>query len=334
MAISYTTATATSGSGTANGGSITIPAGAPVGARCYLVVAINTANVIGTPAGWAHAGSSPLSPGSTLTLAVFTRTLTAGQPGSSVTIDTGGNARWSAGMICLAGASAQNAAATPSSDNSADTAIAYPGITPGADDSMLVAIGGLQVPASPTGHAPPATWTEAFEVFTSIAGDPQIGAFCSVKQLSGQSGVPQSGVNATGAADVRDGVFLFAVTPTAANVAPTADAGPDQADVEPFATVTLTGGGGDTDGTIVSHAWTQTGGSPAVTLSGTGTDPRTFEAPATMDGVTLTFQLVTTDDDAATSSPDTVDITVLPHNMWRVDDDGIGRSPIRLHRIT
>jgi hypothetical protein len=100
----------------------------------------------------------------------------------------------------------------------------------------------------------------------------------------------------------------------ASNAAPTANAGTDQVDVEPYTTVTLTGSGTDSDGTIASYAWTQTGGT-TVTLSGTGTT-RTFTAPALMAGDTLTFTLVVTDNLGATSTADTVTVTVLPHNEW------------------
>lgn len=82
--------------------------------------------------------------------------------------------------------------------------------------------------------------------------------------------------------------------------APTADAGADQADIEPFSTVTLTGTGTGT--------WSQTSGT-TVTL--TGTNPVTFEAPATLDGETLTFDY----------GGDTCDVTVLPHNEWYMDID-------------
>lgn len=95
---------------------------------------------------------------------------------------------------------------------------------------------------------------------------------------------------------------------TAANAAPSANAGPDQANVEPWSTVTLAGSGTDSDGSIASYAWTQTGGA-AVTLSGTGAT-RTFSAPATMGGDTLTFQLTVTDNLGATST-DSVSIGVL-----------------------
>jgi hypothetical protein len=88
------------------------------------------------------------------------------------------------------------------------------------------------------------------------------------------------------------------------NVPPTANAGSDQT-VTAGTVVTLNGSGSsDSDGTIVSYAWTQTGGT-SVTLSGSGTN-RTF-TPATA-GV-RTFQLQVTDDDGATGT-DSVTVTV------------------------
>lgn len=99
----------------------------------------------------------------------------------------------------------------------------------------------------------------------------------------------------------------------ATNAAPTADAGADQANVDAYTTVTLTGSGSDSDGTIANYAWSQTDG-PAVTLTGTGAN-RTFRAPATIDGTTLTFQLTVTDNGGATGT-DSVDVAVLPHSTW------------------
>ncbi len=83
------------------------------------------------------------------------------------------------------------------------------------------------------------------------------------------------------------------------NVAPTADAGADQ-DVANGAAVTLSGMAADTDGTVVSVAWTQTGGS-AVALTGGATDTATFTAAA-VGSETLTFEFSATDDGGLTSS--------------------------------
>jgi methionine-rich copper-binding protein CopC len=90
------------------------------------------------------------------------------------------------------------------------------------------------------------------------------------------------------------------------NQAPTANAGIDQTVVQ-GATVTLNGSASsDSDGTITTYAWSQTGGT-TVTLSSTSVVQPTFTAPAAP--ATLTFQLIVTDNGSLTGS-DTVVITV------------------------
>jgi hypothetical protein len=101
------------------------------------------------------------------------------------------------------------------------------------------------------------------------------------------------------------------VGPAVANVAPTADAGADQVDIEPYTIVTLTGSDSDTDGTIASRQWTQTGGSPTVTIIDDDQATATFKAPGSLAGTTLTFEYEVTDNDGATDS-DTCTVTVYP----------------------
>lgn len=105
---------------------------------------------------------------------------------------------------------------------------------------------------------------------------------------------------------------------TGVNVPPTANAGAAQTNVMPYQTVTLNGSdSSDSDGTVSTYAWTQTGGT-TVTLTGSTSSPiRTFTAPATMDGDTLTFSLTVTDNGGATSSASTTTVAVLNHNDWR-----------------
>lgn len=89
------------------------------------------------------------------------------------------------------------------------------------------------------------------------------------------------------------------------NAAPTANAGPDQS-VTTGQTVTLTGTGTDTDGTIASYDWTlptRPAGSAAV-LSGTGTT-RTFTADV---AGTYTASLTVTDNGGTTSAADIVNV--------------------------
>ncbi len=90
------------------------------------------------------------------------------------------------------------------------------------------------------------------------------------------------------------------------NAAPVANAGADQA-VTYSAAVQLNGGGSsDSDGSIASHVWTQTGG-PAVTLAGAGSANASFTAPGA--DATLTFQLTVTDNEGLSAS-DSVTVSV------------------------
>jgi hypothetical protein len=111
-------------------------------------------------------------------------------------------------------------------------------------------------------------------------------------------------------------VFVHALATTVTGGAPTANAGVDQTAAEPWSTVTLDGSGSsDPGGSVASYAWSQVSG-PAVALSGTGAT-RTFTAPPSMDVASFTFSLAVTDNDGLVSTPDTVQITVLPATEFK-----------------
>ena len=95
------------------------------------------------------------------------------------------------------------------------------------------------------------------------------------------------------------------------NTAPVADAGEDQS-VKEGGTVVLDGSGStDADGTIASYTWTQSDTTGVVvTLSNSAAIKPTFTAPDVENTIILTFSLVVTDDDGATSSADPVRITI------------------------
>ena len=106
------------------------------------------------------------------------------------------------------------------------------------------------------------------------------------------------------------GTDTVTVTVTAgANDAPVADAGAPQTVVE-GAAVTLTGTGADPEGESLTYAWSQTGGTPSVTLTGADTASASFTAPTQLtEDTTLTFTLTVTDARGATGT-DTVTVTV------------------------
>ena len=105
---------------------------------------------------------------------------------------------------------------------------------------------------------------------------------------------------------------------TVQNVAPVADAGPDQSQ-EVSQTVTLDGSGSsDDNGDALTYGWAQTGG-PSVTLSDAAAESPSFTAPGS--AAVLTFSLVVTDSHGlADPTPDEVVVTVT--NLPPVADAG------------
>lgn len=117
---------------------------------------------------------------------------------------------------------------------------------------------------------------------------------------------PQT-ATATASSSVTYAGAIVTYKASSANQAPTANAGPDQA-VTISSTVTLDGtGSSDPDGTIASYAWTQISGT-SVTLSSASASQPTFTAPSSP--ATLVFGLTVTDNLGATSTQDTVTISV------------------------
>ena len=95
--------------------------------------------------------------------------------------------------------------------------------------------------------------------------------------------------------------------PAAVNRPPAVNAGPDLF-VDEGTVVTMSGTASDSDGSIASHRWEQTGGVSAP-LSSVAGATATFTAPEVSADETLTFRLTVTDDDGARAS-DEVRVTV------------------------
>jgi MYXO-CTERM domain-containing protein len=110
------------------------------------------------------------------------------------------------------------------------------------------------------------------------------------------------------------------------NRAPVANAGPDQA-VDEGTAVTLDGrGSSDPDNNTLMYAWSQTGGTPTVTVAGVNTAQPTFTAPNVTANTVLTFTLTVSD--GLLSHTDTVAITVrnVTQNRPPVANAGADRA--------
>ena len=110
------------------------------------------------------------------------------------------------------------------------------------------------------------------------------------------------------------------------NQAPSASAGSDIS-VNEQTTVTLTGSGSDTDGTIASYSWQQSAGI-TVELSDPNSATTEFTSPTLVTPETLTFELTVTDN-LGLSATDSMTVTVNPVNeapTAQASDDIVARG--------
>ena len=113
------------------------------------------------------------------------------------------------------------------------------------------------------------------------------------------------------------------ITVNPVNASPTATAGNDQS-ADEQTTVTLSGGGSDTDGTIASYVWSQLSGT-SVTLTNANTATTSFTAPLLTTQEQLSFRLTVTDNEGASATDDII-ITVNPVNALPSANAGSDQS--------
>jgi predicted esterase len=169
--------------------------------------------------------------------------------------------------------------------------------------------------------------------------DGSIASYQWTKITGGQATIASPSTAATSVTGLVQGIYTFRLTATdnngaatsdtvqvtvnsAANQAPTVNAGADQSITLPSNSVTLTGTATDPDGTIASYLWTKVSG-PAATI----TSPSS--ASTTITGLvqgSYVFRLTATDNSNASSSDD-ISVTVNgaapppppPGNTFRIE---------------
>ncbi|MEO6869699.1 MAG: PKD domain-containing protein, partial [Ginsengibacter sp.] len=205
------------------------------------------------------------------------------------------------------------------------------------DNGGATAQGVVQVTVNAAANIPPTVNAGADQTITlpansvslnGIASDPDgnIATYAWTK-ISGPSGANFSASNNanTNVSSLTQGLYQFQLKVTdnggataqdivqvtvnaAANIAPVANAGPDQSITLPSNTVTLSGSGTDADGTISSYLWTQLSG-PSTSSISSSSSPIT-NINALQEGI-YQFQLKVTDNSGA-SATSTTNVTVNP----------------------
>lgn len=288
--------------------SVPVPAGVAAGDVVLVhVYTEDTTPTITPPTGFTELTftPAPVTTGQIQQQRVFWKRLTAADTGTYAF--THASARTEATASAYRGALASGAPVgvlgSAVSNTQVNPAPAVSGTTGGADRMLVWAATWYSAAADaqqPTG------FTEVYDgqdLETGYKAQPTAGATGSI-------------VGGSATTTTNYTVTLVGVIPgVAANSPPTANAGADQANVEPWSIVTLTGTDSDSDGTIATRSWTQISGSPTVALSGTGAT-RTFIAPGTLAGATLGFRYSVTDSGGATTIDDmTVTVLLAPERI-------------------
>jgi hypothetical protein len=314
--------------GTSSVSSLTvpIPAGAAAGYAAVMVSANNwNAVTASAPAGWSLDGTFDVTSGNRLN--VWRKVLTAADiTNKSVTIT------FSTSTRCVAAMYVYDVNGTPNPfgpivGGNTNT-ITATSVTTTKTNSVVVQVQSQAFAGD--GQAPAVSFSRGT---TDVNPRTNIATGANVGVAIGHINAPTTGTYGGGTIAGASSAVNYSSQPLAFTIIGpqqlAADAGDDQAGVEPFTTVTLDGSDSTSgNGNTLSYLWTQTGG-PEVALSGTGA-VRTFEAPASLNGATLTFQL-RVNNGAATSTADTVQVQVAPHTIWTIAASGGAHAdrPIR-----
>lgn len=209
-------------------------------------------------------------------------------------------------------ASVRGASAGGHSTSTSPPSITVSGVQPG--DMVLGAIGynqavaGTRLDTLVSGQG----YSELDSFDNSAA--PRMSSAASIRTASGTTGPSWTMTSGTTASATA------AFAPAApANVKPVANAGADIS-LNPFESAVVLGSAStDPDGTIASYNWSASAG---LEISGSGSSI-TVTAPATLTGGVYTVTLVVTDNLGLSSDPDTMTVTVPPHNEFYWDAAGV-----------
>lgn len=291
---------------------LTVPAGVTTSHFGVLVVGTTASTPLTiTATGWTARVTSPTGEGNT-DAHFFTR-LGGVAAGNTVTVSIGASQQSPLGIYACwydtQGRDVATVGTVYTRNGSTITTTQFPGVAvTGARDVLLVALDRTAGTPTISSWSPSTPTVDGYLTTTDRGTLASGGTFAHFAQAS--TGTTPT-YTATYSASGTNGIGVQLVLAAPSNIAPTANAGPDQSNIEPWSTVLLDGSASsDSDGTVASYAWTQTAGT-TVTLTGSGAT-RTYTAPGTLAGETETFSLTVTDNGGASSTADTVNISVLP----------------------
>jgi hypothetical protein len=188
--------------------------------KAYTVVGTNlgpTTTVTTPPSGWALEAGPVDNASNNMRVWLYSKDVTAADSGGTFSMTLSGASRW-----CVVGAVLPSGSGIDViaqwTDNTDDTTIDIPAITPTAADTYrLVLLYDRSVSGALT-VAPPATggWTELADVCSTNGSGARFGGWAGGVQLTGQNGVAQATAQATYSTSARNAGWQLTIAPAVA----------------------------------------------------------------------------------------------------------------------
>lgn len=263
-------------------GAITIPAGASVGDEAYLAITQSGSQPI-TVSGWTAVPGAQGTVSTTLRTTLYTRTLQAGDPGSTVTVTFGGSQISSAAIITIPGAGALDGSVVVLTKTVASLVTPFSPVTPSGNDEMIIYVAGSRAGTvnTPVTHGEPANYTEGIDQTQASGNVNRNGTAIGYRVLVGGSGAPEDPPDVALSPSGTDVTMTFAVTLAAAGTYSASGSGSSATGGAATASMTLAAagtGGSSTAGTAAATATLAAAGTGTSTTGGAAAGSATLAA--------------------------------------------------------
>lgn len=199
---------------TSNTATVTLPTITTAG-YVAIVVGLNSAtnDVFSAPAGYYRSADSPITTGTTQRGSLWFKAVTSADSGLTLTFGLSASQRWVVGGVYVPGAGGLGATVNWV-DDSGDTSLDIPAITPAHPDALRLVIASVRYTSAAGTTAEPSGWTEYYDQCTSNASGARVGIWIGGVQLTGQQGVAQTAATGTHSTGSRNAAWELTLTPT------------------------------------------------------------------------------------------------------------------------
>jgi hypothetical protein len=170
--------------------SVTLPSGIRNFDLGVMLIGTNLNATVTPPAGWSIAAGPVLNSFNNECVTLLTKTLVAGDSGTTVTATLSAAGKWAVAGVLIGGETQIDVDTYFQGPNESSTAVTVPSLTPTRANELLVVLAYARRPNTPVTFTPPSGYTEGKDVATSFGTAPQFAAYAATKQLSSGAGVP------------------------------------------------------------------------------------------------------------------------------------------------